>query len=695
MRINGTKGVAMIVALALLTVVAGIMTLFFTRSVNEVRHSADDVGIVRALMLARGAANLGSGILQAPIRAQLNTLVRARPANGCWTFGDDSDCDIPEPNSVVQDFAGIRTSLQGTINNLVCSDVSAGEGQTMRVSIFVSNIGCPLEDGGTQTLPAGIELPDPRFVVGSPRNRGSRTQTYALPYVMISEGRVGDYTRRVVQQGEFQFTVGQTSFSRYGLFTNVHRGSANPNGDKIWFTQNTLFDGPVHTNQTFNFYRNPWFGGEVTSAGCTTPLATSCENNGYRKGADFFASGFQAADNLSNNPSFRNQYGTHAPEMPAGVTWDADFVPLPENNNDQKLIAEGVDEDGNEVDGGIPLHTIFDNVDSLELVATDENMNPLTKDRHGNWVPEATYQHVRACNEYTGIRKDGNTFTRYYCFELRFDENHQIEIREPLNMYGISSNWASPGEYKLGGSKRTRLQTYNNGEFILGNLYDDLADFNSECNECVLYVDGKIDRLKGPARTPADSDNPDEAPPALASFSQMTIAADSQVRITGDLKYEDAPCTGSARRSGSTVVGAQCNDLDAENVLGVYVQGDNNGNDDNILIGNHHNDNSLRAPKNVTVHGILMTSTGAVTVERYNQGSARGTMNLLGGVIENFYGPFGTFDSSTGEMGTGYSRNFTYDQRMRSISPPAFPGVAQDSVLGVIPLSFGQREQLF
>src|SRR5690606_754567 len=73
------------------------------------------------------------------------------------------------------------------------------------------------------------------------------------------------FRRRVVTQGEYQFTVGRRSFSRYALFTDVH-SSAGSNG-RIWFTSDTLFDGPVHTNGNFNFYNRPWFGGAVSSAG--------------------------------------------------------------------------------------------------------------------------------------------------------------------------------------------------------------------------------------------------------------------------------------------------------------------------------------------------------------------------------------------------------------------------------------------
>jgi len=74
--------------------------------------------------------------------------------------------------------------------------------------------------------------------------------------------------------------------------------------------------------------------------------------------------------------------------------------------------------------------------------------------------------------------------------------------------------------------------------------------------------------------------------------------------------------------------------------------------------------------------GILYNST--VTVANYNIGAPRGAVNLLGGVVEKYYGPFGTFNSSTGVQTAGYTRSFTYDTRMsRGVSPPYFPTTNQ------------------
>src|SRR5690606_33775884 len=115
------------------------------------------------------------------------------------------------------------------------------------------------------------------------------------------------------------------------------------------------------------------------------------------------------------------------------------------------------------------------------------------------------------------------------------------------------------------------------------------------------------------------------------------------IRITGDLKYEDPPCSGVPVRNGDgSVTPAACDNLDATNVLGVYTQSGD------VLIGNDNNPSSYNAPHNVTVHGVLMTSSGRVEVEDFRNGSPRGAVNLMGGIIEYYYGAFGTFSSSNG-----------------------------------------------
>lgn len=630
MPTNRNKGMAMLYALLLMVVVVGIGTLMFARTVAELQHSADDAGIVQTLLLARGAANLGGQTLQGAVRNQLQPIVEASSSTtGRWSFGNTGSANnstVPNPSSVVTDLNAISTSLQTAVDTILCSGTSfsPSTGGSGNFAVYFTSSACG------NGLPSGVTLPSGRFVSGLPRSGSSSAaeQTYAIPFAMVAEGSVGQYRRNVVLQGEYRFTVGRGSFAKYALFTNVHQlGSGS--GNEVWFTEDTLFDGPVHTNQFFRYYRNSWFGGKVTSAGCRTPGATSCSNQFNRRGAEFFDEGFIDADDMNpddTNPSYTNSAGTHAPDINE-VDWRAGFVGLPVNNQDQEAAA---------ISSGL---NIGGDVSRLEMWAADASGNPLTPDGSGGYTNASTYQYIQ-------VRRSSTTTT------YRYTDGGQL-MRQ-----NSSGNWVAATTSAFNG---------------------------------VIYVDGDVDRLRGPARSPSWSTNPDNAPPALASFAQVTIAADDDIRITGDLKYEDPPCTGvPTRNSDGSVTPATCDNLNATNVLGVYTQSGE------VLIGNNWSDSSYNAPDNVTVHGVLMTSSGAVQVENFRNGSPRGSVNLMGGIIEYYYGAFGTFNSNNGNQVSGYDRKFTYDQRMSmGIEPPYFPTVTNDGVRDVIVFSYGQREQIY
>lgn len=641
------RGVALITALAVLVVVGGMAALMFARTLGEIRHSGDDTGIVQSLLLARGAANVGAAVLVGPARNSLSNIVESTSSVvQRWAYGTGTG-GRPDPSSVVTALAPVATQLQTQLDALLCSAAGPAlpDGEALSIRIYVTTSACG------QTLPSGAALPAPGFVEGAPRDGTgiNNAQTYALPFVMIAEGSVGAFRRNLVTAGEYRFTVGRGSFAQYALFTNVHRTGAGSSGSDIWFTDNTLFDGPVHTNQHFRFYRDPWFGGNVTTAGCLNPGATACTGSS-QSGAYFYGvNSGNLVTGLSSSPSYSNTYGTHAPRLTSGVDWNSEFISLPPDSTMQRLAAEA---------SGLAFTT---NLISMRLQATDASMNPLPT---SGTIPAATYQMIEACDvhPYSGVN-------RHRCRQYRYGPSGDLETRTLV--------YSTSGSYRAGDSQPTWVSTG--------------TTFNG-----VIHTTQGIDRLTGPTRGTAT--NPATAAPALASFAQITVAADGNVRITGDLKYERPPCTGTPTRSGATITPAVCDDLGAANILGVYSQfGD-------VRIGHDNGEETIlpyrgtrNAPTNVNIHGVLMSSRGIVGVDNFNSGSSRGSVNLIGGIIEYYYGAFGTFNASTGLMSTGYARAFTFDRRTGpgiDMAPPFFPTVSIDGVRSVGVVSYAQREQV-
>lgn len=635
------RGIALVLALATVLVVSGIGTLIFVRTLGEIRHSGQDQAIVQTLMLARGAANVGGTFLSTTARDRLNAIVRSTASTtDCWAYGGNSNCQagqVPDPVSVAQTLGGVASRFQAEVDGYLCpggvgrnlSPTGMNARVTLRVHFTESACG--------QGLPPGVRLSAARFVEGGPRSAGASNvaQTFALPFVMVVQAELGPYRRNLVLHGEYRFTVGRASFSRWALFTHVHTLRS---GTEVWFTDRTLFDGPVHTNGHFRFYRRPWFGGEATSAGCTNPGSTACSGQ-TRPGAYFYGvngGNLVQAGNMqpsANAPSYTNTYGTHAPEFAAGVDWNAPFIPLPQNNQDQRAAAQS---------SGLYFDRTITNL-RLERRCVNDLTNQAVPCSLPLPLGVTKYQYITV----TYCTNNNCTRTETQVYRYGVDRKLYQEVTQ-----GGTTTWQE-------------VQRSGNPVFFNG----------------VIFTNGEIQSLSGPTRTnPSD---PGTAGPALAEFAQITVAASNTIQITGDLKYETPPCSGTPTRNpNGTVVPATCDNLTAQNVLGVFSQ------DGDVLIDQN-------APANLHLHGSFMSAQGVVGVENYSGIPEKGNVYLIGGIIERFYGAFGTFDPQTGRNSTGYGRAFTYDRRfLQGLAPPFFPTMGVDQVINVTVFSYGQREQL-
>lgn len=151
-----------------------------------------------------------------------------------------------------------------------------------------------------------------------------------------------------------------------------------------------------------------------------------------------------------------------------------------------------------------------------------------------------------------------------------------------------------------------------------------------------LFVNGAISDLRGPDRTGGGL-----VLPAVAEGNKTLITANGDITLTRDLTYDSYD--------------------KASNVLGIFTP-----------VGAVHVGSG--APNNMNLDAFVMAtdaSSGQFTVDNYSSGSSRGTFNLRGGITETFYGPFFTFNSTTGALLTGYGRNFRYDKR--GLVPPCYP----------------------
>ncbi len=74
----------------------------------------------------------------------------------------------------------------------------------------------------------------------------------------------------------------------------------------------------------------------------------------------------------------------------------------------------------------------------------------------------------------------------------------------------------------------------------------------------------------------------------------------------------------------------------------------------------------------VTVQAAILALNDSFVADNYACGVPLGTLNMEGAIAQRFRGPVGTFNSATGAKSTGYTKNYTYDDRLRYRSPPFF-----------------------
>jgi len=74
--------------------------------------------------------------------------------------------------------------------------------------------------------------------------------------------------------------------------------------------------------------------------------------------------------------------------------------------------------------------------------------------------------------------------------------------------------------------------------------------------------------------------------------------------------------------------------------------------------------------KDMEIDAAMLAINHSFIVDHYNCGRSLGTLTIEGAIAQKFRGPVGTF-SSWG-VGTGYSKNYEYDDRLRYVEPPNF-----------------------
>jgi hypothetical protein len=183
--------------------------------------------------------------------------------------------------------------------------------------------------------------------------------------------------------------------------------------------------------------------------------------------------------------------------------------------------------------------------------------------------------------------------------------------------------------YENGGTGYARIWEWN------GSSWNSPVDHDLSATNGIISTSGRVDvygEVKG----------------------AVTLHSESLIEIDGDITYVTNPLADSS----------------STDMLGLVSEGD---------VRIDANAHAFSGTQDVTVHASIMAVNTSFYVENYNYCCAKGTLNLLGGLIQANRGPVGTFSGST--IYSGYSKNYQYDNRLKASIPPTFP---RESVFSIV-----------
>jgi hypothetical protein len=136
---------------------------------------------------------------------------------------------------------------------------------------------------------------------------------------------------------------------------------------------------------------------------------------------------------------------------------------------------------------------------------------------------------------------------------------------------------------------------------------------------------------------------------------QLTVGAENDINIIGNTTY-------ASGTSGTDVLG-----LVADSNLNVFHPVQVTSFD---ASGNCTATNLPGSMTNPQIDAAILSIQHTFIVPYYMCGAPLGTLNVLGAIAQNYRGPVGTFGG--GNIVTGYAKGYTYDSRLKYLSPPLF-----------------------
>jgi len=613
--LSNQRGAALFAAVVAMLLLSITLASFIALSRSEVLIAQNDREAVQAFFAAEAGANVGRWVLRQRLTTDLSLQVATVPLTSTHL---ENRYNSPAGAAL---FLAEFANLAGGTNFVVCP---AGE--------------CP--DPPWDRRPDGTEFPDAQQAVMTLTNVSpaytTRVVVSAATTPLVSPG--GDHAlfpyrwriestgiagraRQIVSlssqalelpDGIFAIALSK-GYTRFAHFLNdAQTGSAGT----VWFHSGHVYDGPVHTNSRFNISFSPTFKERATQA--------HGRANFQHAGNDLEAD--------SNPPDDTPKLGLNAVACTqvdcAGFDRSFDYDPT----------TPAID----------PIPLPGSGARSAQRNAALGGTTP---------TPPANY------SVHVGATAVGETTGGIYI------QGPAVDFELAANPGGITGQQfliqtSSMRRTVITVDRVARTTTVShqchwNGSLCTGNASDPwtpepgiTAQTLSGLTNGVVFVDsGGIQALHGPTTGAA----------AVNRDTLLDIIADGTINITHHLRYQADP------RGADGVWGGSDDQIGVDNVLGLV---------------SWNGDVVIDTPDGfgpVDLHFIVMTPNldggagGEFRAARQSARPAEGNANLVGGVIQMTFGPFGTFSGAS--LVHGYATNWSHDQRylLRGLAPPFFP----------------------
>jgi hypothetical protein len=381
------KGVVLVISCMVMAVLLILTGAYFSSLITEKRSADSEKFVLQALGLAEGGTNHAFSELRERVRTDLkNNVQTVRQAAVIQAYITNNDS-----LGFLRDYAYAAGDTQFTISAGVASLSLAALGLNTAVQgnyIATMNV---TANGNPVKRPSG-EIYD-----------------FNYNFNVEAQGRVTNTTPATTKtirlvQGSFKITVRRDSFAKYALFTEHH---STPSGTTVWFTSNTNFTGPVHTDDRFSFANNP--------SGIFTEEVTQHQNT-----ARFYNSGWPRFSDSATYPACCEREGCWTIPCLDKPTFNTEFnrgepiinLPSSVSQADMRKEALGttsepgangiyINNDGTNLIGGIYVKG-----NSTVNMGTDASDHPVYTITQGSTTKTVTVDYA---NNQTKVQQDATT----------------------------------------------------------------------------------------------------------------------------------------------------------------------------------------------------------------------------------------------------------------------------------------------